>query len=305
MKLLFTLLLTVLLAGTVAAQQRIQTVVPVLSEQRFVLNGGMNSTFQNGKSRQVFRIQLPPNTVKWYYAFNTALPGDGGKQQLALASQLTQLIDPSGISAIAVSALLMPAGMAYADVYLMDELNARLFFAKADLNGQIFYTFPNGSRQNYAAGTVEVSQPVAGALYLGVKNPSKMSAISVSLEVAAIVEEEVPQSESQQKAALYGNLAWASYKKRDYESCITLSQKALSYDEDLPWVKCNIALCYLVMGRPEYLDSYVDAIACCKKSPRARSYLEAARKDIRTARLTSRENAEQVLQLIEMELGSY
>lgn len=304
MKFLFTLVFTVSLALAGFAQQRIQRVVPVFSEQNFVLNGGMNSTFQNGKSRQILRIQLPSNTVKWYYTFSTSIVGDGGKKQLQLAAQLTRFLDPSGMSAVAVSALFTPPGVAYADVLLMDEFNARLFLAKADLNGQTYRYALDCSRLNYKDGTVEIIQPTQGSCFLGIKNPASMSAINVSIEVAAIVEEEAPQSESQQKAVMYGNLGWASYKKGAYETCITLSQKALSYDENLPWVKCNIALCYLVLGRPEYLDSYVDAIACCKKSPQARSYLEAAKKDIRRAPFASRENGELIVQLIDTELSS-
>ena len=69
-----------------------------LIESRSVyLNGGLRASM-GGKSRTSIKVDLPPNTVKWYYSFTTS-KGKSGVKNLELAIQLSGfLADPSGIS---------------------------------------------------------------------------------------------------------------------------------------------------------------------------------------------------------------
>ncbi len=100
-----------------------------------------------------------------------------------------------------------------------------------------------------------------------------------------IVEEKstVQKSDAQTKAELYGTMGWNAFQRNEYDKCIEHCKKALQLESNLPWVKCNLSLCYLVQSKSEYLESYVDAIACCKKSSHPKDYLEAALKDIQDA----------------------
>lgn len=72
MKQLYTLLLLLFFFGTSQAQTivRERKPVQVYSPQTFYLNGGNRATF-GGKSRVWYNIQLPENTVEWYYSFTT------------------------------------------------------------------------------------------------------------------------------------------------------------------------------------------------------------------------------------------
>jgi len=291
---------------TVDGQQyrRVRKVVSLLPEQSFYLNGGVRASL-GGKSRVYYEIILPPNTVEWYYTFTTSV-GDQGTANLKLASQLTRLVDPSGISSIAVSALFTPSGVASADVYLCNRNNIDLFIQKVDNNGGTFSYQVDGTRENYKQGTVPIKAEIQGVWYLGIKNPSSTEGINVNLEVAAIVEERevIKLSTEDEKAKAYGNMGWNAYLKGDYSRCIELSKKSLEYNSAFPWVKCNIALCYLVQNSKEYLDSYVDAIAACKASDNPQAYLLAAIKDIQDAqrKLGTIVNADEILSLLKQEI---
>lgn len=55
----------------------------------------MGSGF-GGKSRTSIKIDLPPNTMEWYYSFTTT-EVENGTANLNLAMQLSRmLVDPSG-----------------------------------------------------------------------------------------------------------------------------------------------------------------------------------------------------------------
>ena len=69
----------------------------LIDSRDIYLNGGMRAGF-GGKSRTSIKIDLPPNTVEWYYSFTTT-EGENGTAKLNLAMQLSRmLVDPSGLS---------------------------------------------------------------------------------------------------------------------------------------------------------------------------------------------------------------
>lgn len=168
--------------------QKIRKVVQVMPEQTFYLNGGMRATF-GGKSRTYYKIDLPKNTVEWYYTFSTSEGQTSNSAALNLVPQLTRLIDPTGITAIAASAIMTPSGSNVCDIYLMDRQNADVFNKRVNnLGGNFYYTI-SGSRENYRSGTVQIKDATYGTYYLGFRNPSPNKGITVAFEVAAIVEE--------------------------------------------------------------------------------------------------------------------
>jgi tetratricopeptide (TPR) repeat protein len=170
--------------------QKIRKVIQVMPQQTFYLNGGMRATF-GGKSRTYYKIDLPENTVEWYYILTTSGGEPESKATLNLIPQLTKLFDPTGITALAASAIIAPTGSNTCAVYLMDRANADAFLEKIDnLGGKYYYTI-SGSRENFREGTVQVKDAIYGTFYLGFKNPSTSTGITIEFEAAAIVEETV------------------------------------------------------------------------------------------------------------------
>jgi hypothetical protein len=64
-------------------------------------------------------------------------------------------------------------------------------------------------------------------------------------------------------------------------------------------------LTYLVQEKPEYLDSYIDAILACKKSDHPKEFLQAGLKDIYDIKnkRTLKKSDEEVIELITNELS--
>lgn len=189
MKKIVTLLLIVSLSFQVNAQevQKERKTIQVMPPQTFYLNGGNRAAF-GGKSRAIYNISLPPNTVEWYYSF-TAVEGKKATTGIGLLAQLTKYYDPTGITATAVHLILTPSGTGMCDIFLMDKPNSINFINKVDKwNGSYGY-FESGSRNNYQNGIVQIKDILAGNWYLGFKNPSATQGISITFEVVAIIEE--------------------------------------------------------------------------------------------------------------------
>lgn len=268
------------------AQNSTRKIIALLTPQSFKLNGGLNATFVGGKSRTYYEITIPLGTVEWYFSF-TASKAPQNASALQLVSQLTRLVDPSGTTALAVSALTSPEGADDCDIMVMDGANTNLFMQKADLNGRRIDANISASRANYRNGSVQVRDWIMpGKYYIGFKNPSSSAPINISLEAAAIVEEMTinPNSET---AINYGNLAWKAYEQGDINKCIEYSKKALALDNTLGYVKANIALCYLINAdETTATDYYIQALSDFKKiidKLVKRNYMISTIKDINDA----------------------
>lgn len=256
--------------------------VQVLSPQTFYLNGGNRATF-GGKSRVWYNIQLPQNTVEWYYSFTTT-KGEDPTQSIQLMSQLTKLVDPSGITAIAANAILTPSGAAVCDLYLMDRPNADKFLEKVDNWGGSYTYLINGSRLNYKEGTVQVKDAVSGNYCLGFKNPSAVQGITITFEVVAIVEEikVAEKTVAETKAEMFAEMGWKAYERGEYDKCLEFSKKALELNPDIGWVNNNIGLVHLI--KKDYIaaiECYASAIAFFKKDiQNTKLYFDEAIKDL-------------------------
>ena len=113
----------------------------------------------------------------------------------------------------------------------------------------------------------------------------------------------IEDKEGMPLAQFIGNLGWDAFLNGKYEKCIELSNKALSYDSTLLYVRFNIALTKLKQKSPEYLNAYLSAVACCKNIEGRKETLEASLKDIND--LTEKENvpnAEKAIRIIQTEL---
>jgi len=172
--------------------KRTLTPVSVLEPQSFFINSGSNATFLGGKSRITVPVNLPANTVEWFYRFSASREAgdiENVKNNFGLLGEVTKLLfNLTGVGAaintLAVDKLTQPPGANYCDIYFLEHQYIGSFEAKAD--GQWRY-FTEGSRENFRAGNVKVTCCNSGSYYLGIKNPDATYGINVLVEVVALV----------------------------------------------------------------------------------------------------------------------
>lgn len=155
-------------------------------------------------NRAYVAVQLPANTVSWYYSVSSNL-SDAGTPTLGLLAGLVKIVDPSlGLVADGISKLEAPTGTADCNVYLIkDTDNLNTFLKK---NGT-FTCYAEGTRKNINSGIVdvEISSSTAATWYLGLENPDLKDAINVTIEVVAIVKKSgVNTSEGTKSIETYG-----------------------------------------------------------------------------------------------------
>ena len=156
-------------------------VVPIISQQSLYLKANSGTTDRSG-SRQVLQINLPANTVKWYYTVTTR-SGRGQFLNNDLTGQLVKLVDPDrGIAPRA--SVRVPQGTGLCDIYLMtNPLEVNKY-----INNRPAVSFlMNDSREHYISGAVPVKDFLDGSCFLIVRNPSSSNGVNVNIEVTAIV----------------------------------------------------------------------------------------------------------------------
>ena len=253
----------------------------LIENRAYYLNGGLNASF-GGNSRTFIKIDLPPNTVEWYYTFSTT-QGKSGTKNLTLAIQLVSMLnDPTGLSSKALSSFDVPSGEASTDIYLLDNNNLKGFREKYDQNGGTFNFITEGTVQNLKQAIVKVDDVKSGTWYLGLRNPSTTTGLNINIEVVAITETKVliPKSDKQQKAELYTNLGWAQFESGKYEKCIEYCDKA-NAESEIGIAYANKGLALLMLNKDsEAMDVYITAITTIKKQPNSTYYLQGAIDDI-------------------------
>ncbi|NMH86918.1 tetratricopeptide repeat protein [Flavivirga algicola] len=256
----------------------------IIEPRSIYLNGGMRSNF-GGKSRTYLKIDLPPNTVQWYYSFSTS-KGKSGVKNLNLALQVSSLFSGSGaITSTALSSIKVPSGSGSIDVYLCDRENIDLFYDKADRKGSTFYHIMEGTVENTKQAVVQINDVKTNTWYLGLKNPSSLDGINISIEVVAITEKVIieTKSQEQEKAELYGNLGWAQFENGNYLKCIAYCDKANAAYK-LGWVNANKGLAQLIIGQEDMAtETYINAISLIKKQPNPDYIFKEVVKDIDNA----------------------
>lgn len=236
MKKLFLLLLVPIISFGQYTKTVKQT--KVLVEKRDIhLNGGLRAS-TGGDSREVVPIDLPKNTVEWYYSFSTSAAGSGTKN-LKLALQLgTLLADPSGISSKIVDNIQVPSGTSKADVFLFDGKNRVPF-----LNKELFYYIGEGTTENTKHGVVKIDDVTNGKYYIGFRNPSTLNGLNISIEVVAIVQNKVYVDEwtttSKEKIR---NSCMNSFKTKEagrHDVCECATEKLLADKKPSEWKKLS------------------------------------------------------------------
>lgn len=298
-------LLLIFIQVVYSQEYEVKTETKQIIESRSIyLNGGLNATF-GGKSRTYLEVDLPPNTVKWYYSFSTK-KGKSGTQNMNLAIQLTGMMSaPSGLTSSTLSAIKVPDGVASADIYLCDRQNIDKFLAKKDLYGGSYSYNMEGSAESTKQAIVEVDDIKSGTVYLGLRNPSTNNGVNISIEVVAITETRIAieKSDTQQKAELYGGLGWKQFENGDYEKCIEYCDRA-NTEYELGWVLANKGLAQLMTNKEsEAMETYINAITLIKKQPNPDYVFGEIIKDIDNAKKikSNLSGADEIKHIIEIQ----
>ena len=299
----------------------------LIQPRKIYLNGGVNASL-GGTSRTTIKIDLPPNTIAWYYSFSTSRTKTDVKN-LSLATQLRTLLSnqnqrESGL----LSKISVPSGYCAANTYLCDATNAGLFQRKADNNGGSFSHIAEGTVTNTFQSVVRIDDVTSGTWYLGIKNPSEWRAAYITIEVVAITQEsmlttvvipalidaiftkkerepEPEKTEEQRRAESYGTMAWGYYENKQIEKALTYCDKSLELYA-LGWVKANKGLMQLISGKEdEAVETYIDAIALIHKQWRSDYVFKHMIKDLKRARkkYTNRAQFDEIIQMIKQQQG--
>ncbi len=156
------------------------------------INSTSNATWKGGKSRVVLPIQLPSNTVEWYYIFTASREEAITAQTLqgfSLAKDLGAFVLQAGGYGTAgdflskgIDAVTQPPGSDYCDVIMLDHNNFQAFESGA--GGSVFW--PEGTRKNFQSGKVRIATTLFTPAYLGFQNTDTFHGLSVGIEVAAV-----------------------------------------------------------------------------------------------------------------------
>lgn len=189
----YLLLLSMLISFSIFSQytKNERTIVSLQPQRVVTLNSAVRAATLEGTTRVVIPIDLPKNTIEWFYSFTTN-DGVSGMKNLNLALQLSSfVIDYTGTSASLLSKIQVPAGSLGIDSYLLLENSRIPFLEKWDQNGGTFNYTIQGSTENTKQAIVRINSIKSGRCYIGLRNPSSLDAVVVTIEVSAIVENKI------------------------------------------------------------------------------------------------------------------
>ena len=153
--------------------------------QKLFLNSTSNAYWKGGNSKSIIPVILPEGTVEWYYEFSSSRNEESVKansQSFQLASELTSLIDASGLLSISVGMFSTPPGEDICDIYLIENSSYNQF-----LNDQQFRHYPIGTRQNFKSGVVQIKDLSLKNPMIAVQNNDLSYGINVNIQIVAVV----------------------------------------------------------------------------------------------------------------------
>lgn len=154
-----------------------------------------------GTDRNSLLINLPKNTVEWYYIFST-YSNEANKPKLNLFNEIKERIKTEAKAKITFAIdifdhVTRPNGANNTDIYLTNQEGYDEFFAKTDL-GTWVYKKPSdsnyateGSIESSPSGKLSIKKKYGAPLYLNFKNPSLRGKYFLQIEVVAIIAKEV------------------------------------------------------------------------------------------------------------------
>lgn len=303
--------------GSALGQYEIE---PIHSTQSFYLNNSTRADLGTGDNRACLPVQIPINTVEWYYSFSVSK--DSSSANLKLYYQLINSFDPTGISSLAFQAITVPKGQARCNVYVTDYSNGIAF----DSNQKSNY-FPSASRMNFSHGVVRVKGVSTKELFICFENPAVWKGVTIRVEVDALVKknqelhskktsndidykekkpasaekvidalEELAKSidkgvqkrkkhkKDQERAKNYWSTGWVFYKSGDFENSIIYTKRALKINKH-PGLYFNLGLSQWSLDQADSsTESYlkgINLIYSFGTKEQAIRILELAIKDIK------------------------
>ena len=185
------LLLLFLILMSISVKSQIKSTnlktVNIIPPRDFYLNSTLRTDLLGGRRTHFVRVQLPPNTIEWYYAFSVRAT-ENDRAFLNITNQLTNIIDRTGLASVALGALYTPPGSYACNSYLLAGLNSAQNFANGNNNWKHYQTYQLTSTRN-GVNSVKESQFLSGTWYIGFQNSLDTQGINVTVEVVAIVEE--------------------------------------------------------------------------------------------------------------------
>ena len=263
-------------------------VVTIQKPQKFYLNSGGRSLV-GGQSRIVIPVTMPENTVEWFYTLTTVNAQskstemenktDNISNKLQLTQQLAKLVVKGinmtadfNLASLAMNLVSTPSGGEMCDIYLLDQENSKRFLAKDDHSfvGKGFQYQKEGTKENFNSGIVSIKSFNTGKWYLGISNPTIITGMYVSIEIAAVVKKKIRTelSEESEKASLYFNLAEQQFKDSAYDKSLEYYQKITNLCPTDPSPHFKIGLCKILMNdSAEIIDDFVTGISLAIKRP--------------------------------------
>jgi hypothetical protein len=178
--------------NTTAIKKKQFKTVTIQEPSTHFVNSISNEDFKGGKSRIVIPVNLPNNTIEWYYIISSTRDEQEIKstmKQFHLLGDLNKAVvglNPTTTAVnIAMNLITQPPGANYCDIYLLDYANQGSFLAK-----QKFSCLIQGSRENVTSAAVKIDCCKTGQYYLAIKNPDSWYGIYVGIEIVAIVADE-------------------------------------------------------------------------------------------------------------------
>lgn len=180
-KLISIILLVMIIVFTASAQQHVES---IMQNENYQLNGGMRASI-GGRSRTVIPIQIPQGCIQIVYSVVAQRTSDA-TQDINLALQLTDLLGSYASVLSAAGHVRLPRGTETVDAFILSRPNYSSYFeAKQD---NVWSYLRDYSRQACQSCTVTI--PVngisGGTLYLGLRNPSEIDGVNITLDVVAI-----------------------------------------------------------------------------------------------------------------------
>jgi uncharacterized membrane protein len=153
--------------------------------QNIYLNSTSNEYWKGGNTKSIIPIELPEGTVEWYYEYTSSRSKElvqANVQKFSVATQLTSLIDKTGLLNATANMFTSPPGNDVCDVYLFENEYYNQF-----LKGESFNHYPIGTRQNFKSGIVQIRNLSLKIPRIGIKNNDMTFGINVSIQIVAIV----------------------------------------------------------------------------------------------------------------------
>ena len=302
-------------------------VVTIQKPQKFYLNSASRSLV-GGQSRIVIPVTLPENTAEWFYTLTTfnaqsksrdiEKKTDNISSKLQLTQQLAKLVMKGinmtadfNLASLAMNLVSTPSGGEMCDIYLLDQENSRRFLAKDDhsIVGKGFQYQKEGTKENLNSGIVSIKTFNTGKWYLGISNPTIITGMYVSIEIAAVVKKKIriELSEESKKASLYFNLAEQQFNDSAYNKSLEYYQKITNLCPTDPSPHFKIGLCKILLNdSADIIDDFVTGISLAIKRPEStKNILNMALNDLNkiTLQNTDSKQIDVIKKMIEKELS--